>query len=292
MADKQTLILAWSGETRTHTRETFDTICDIYKPHFNLIHVGHTWSHCKEPETKDKFAYFQQTNQEELTEFMKADIVRFPLLRQDQKEKQAYRWDTDAEFMQVHSEIFKGVWGQVWSHFKSVNYIKKLNLEKEIVGIVRARWDTECPIFKKDNPNLPDDFDWCRDMQTNEKQDWYKVACKGLCYSITNNTGVVLFDSGSHVEHADHGIAKAWINDLHWIHVTSQIENYPEPEVLINEMLDASAYGRFMPRFTPSAHTLWGQVTDFMEWKMKSVVPAELCLIARRHPKVPNKFGL
>ena len=127
MADKQTLILAWSGETRTHTRETFDTICDIYKAHFNLIHVGHTWSHCKEPETKDKFAYFQQTNQEELTEFMKADIVRFPLLRQDQTEKQAYRWDTDAEFMQVHSEIFKGVWGQVWSHFKSVNYIKKLN---------------------------------------------------------------------------------------------------------------------------------------------------------------------
>jgi hypothetical protein len=292
MADKQTLIMAWSGETRTHTRETFDTLCDIYKDHFNLIHVGHTWSHCEEPETKDKFAYFQQTSQEELTEFMKADIDRFPLLRQHQKEKPAYRWDNDAEFMEVHSEIFKGVWGQIWSHFKSVNYIKKLNLEKEIVGIVRARWDTECLIFKKDNPNLPDDFDWCIDMQPNEKQAWYKAACKRLCHSIINNTDVVLLDSESTVEHTSHGIAKAWINDLHWIHVTSHAENYLEPDLLINEMLDASAYGQFMPRFTPSAHTLWGQIADFMQWKMKSVVPAELCIIARRHPKVPNKFGI
>lgn len=292
MADKQTLIMAWSGETRTHTRETFDTLCGIYKDHFNLIHVGHTWSHCKEPETKDEFAYFQQTSQEELTEFMKADIDRFPLLRQHQKEKQAYQWDNDAEFMEVHSEIFKGVWGQIWSHFKSVNYIKKLNLEKEIVGIVRARWDTECLIFKKDNPNLPDDFDWCIDMQSNEKQDWYKAACKRLCYSITNNTNVVLFDSESTVEHTSHGNAKAWINDLHWIHVTSHAEDYLEPDLLINEMLDASAYGQFMPRFTPSAHTLWGQIADFMQWEMKSVIPAELCIIARRHPKVPNKFGI
>lgn len=292
MADKQTLIMAWSGETRTHTRETFDTLCDIYKDHFNLIHVGHTWSHCEEPETKDKFAYFQQTSQEELTEFMKADIDRFPLLRQHQKEKPAYQWDNDAEFMEVHSEIFKGVWGQIWSHFKSVNYIKKLNLEKEIVGIVRARWDTECLIFKKDNPNLPDDFDWCIDMQPTEKQAWYKAACKRLCHSIINNTDVVLLDSESTVEHTSHGIAKAWINDLHWIHVTSHAENYLEPDLLINEMLDASAYGQFMPRFTPSAHTLWGQIADFMQWKMKSVVPAELCIIARRHPKVPNKFGI
>ena len=101
-----------------------------------------------------------------------------------------------------------------------------------------------------------------------------------------------MFDSESKVEHPAHGISKAWINDLHWIHVTSQAENYLEPEVLINEMLDVEAYGKFMPRFTPSAHTLWGQVIDFMGWKMKSEIPQELCMIARRHPKVPNKFGI
>ena len=100
--DLTTMVIVWSGETRTHSKDTFDSICRIYSPHYKLIHVGHTWHHCDNPCSIENFEYFSKTDQSEMVAFMQKDPLYLPKLRPDSKAVPEYTWNTPDAVSYTH----------------------------------------------------------------------------------------------------------------------------------------------------------------------------------------------
>ena len=137
--DLNTIVIVWSGETRTHSKDSFDSVCRIYSPHYKLIHVGHTWHHCDNPCSIENFEYFSKTDQSEMVDFMQKDPLYFPKLSTDSKSVREYTWNTPDEYVKLHGDLFKMTWGQVWSHFAAMQLCKQLQNRHNIVGYVRMR---------------------------------------------------------------------------------------------------------------------------------------------------------
>lgn len=318
-----TIVIVWSGETRTHSKDTFDSICRIYSPHYRIIHVGHTWDHCENPSSIGNFTHFHKTNQSEMVNLMKQDPLHFPKLRPDQKSLPAYTWNTPDEYVKVHGEIFKMIWGQVWSHLAAMQLCKKLDNRHNIVGYVRMRWDVESPLFsdnmktfieQADNINFypHSAYKWAEKLGVDGVQEYYDTVMTRVSEKIKEyaNDGrdYIITDDRTVHESTGLGWGSLWINDIHWIQVNSMsrkkdrvlketIEHYPTPEKLISDMLGLDEYQAMgkncFPDHHPSAHTLWGCVFDYMNFDPYVLLPDELCLIKRKsHVNPKNPFGV
>jgi hypothetical protein len=304
--DLTTIVIVWSGETRTHSKDIFDSICRIYSPLYKIIHVGHTWDHCKDPSTVGNFTYFHKTNQSEMVNFMKQDPNYFPNLTPDAKSVPEYTWNTPDEYVKLHGEIFKMIWGQIWSHFTAMQLCKKLDNRHNIVGYVRIRWDVEALMF---NSNVQEkfqnlgfipmgDLEWCRDLGIQGAIDYYDLVIKRFMHRIekyaNNRRGYLVTDDWSTTEMDSQGAGSLWLNDIHWIQVNAMLNKrtgqetimeYPPADELISEMLKPGMYqtGRVshFPTVTPSAHTLWGILFDYLAVEPLALIPNELANICR-----------
>ena len=321
--DLNTMVIVWSGETRTHSKDTFDSICRIYSPHYKLIHVGHTWHHCDNPCSIENFEYFSKTDQSEMVAFMQKDPLYLPKLRTDSKAVPEYTWNTPDEYIKLHGELFKMTWGQVWSHFAAMQLCKQLQNRHNIVGYVRMRWDIESPLFSANikryvEQNGPSNFyphreyKWAEQLGVKGVQEYYdnvitRISQKIKSYANDRWNYIITDDWATH-ESTGLGYGTFWLNDTHWIQVNSMcqrtdgketIEGYPTPEKLISDMLGNDFYqsmGRnSFPNVHPSAHTLWGCVFDYMHFRPFGLIPNELCLIHRDDDVVvnpQNPFGI
>lgn len=319
--DLTTMVIVWSGETRTHSKDTFDSICRIYSPHYKLIHVGHTWHHCDNPCSIENFEYFSKTDQSEMVNFMQKDPLYFPKLRSDKKSISEYNWNTPDEYVKLHGDLFKMTWGQVWSHFAAMQLCKQLHNRHNIAGYVRMRWDVECPLFSDkmlrhiEQDGQSDfyphsDYNWAKGIGIKATQEYYdnvmtRVSKKIKSYADDRLSYIITDDWATH-QASGHGWGQLWINDIHWIHINSMcqringketIEGYPTPEKLISDMIGIDFYytlgNNSFPDVHPSAHTLWGYVFDYMEFQSLALVPNELWLIHRPNDKNPkNPFGI
>jgi hypothetical protein len=316
--DLTTIVIVWSGETRTHSKDIFDSISRIYSPLYKVIHVGHTWDHCETPCSIGNFTDFEKTNQSEMVNFMKQDPIYFPRLRPDSKSVPEYTWNNPDEYVKLHGEIFKMIWGQIWSHFTAMQLCKKLQNRHNIVGYVRMRWDVEAPVF---NPQLQErfknvgfypgtDYEWCRDLGIQGQIDYYDLVVKRFMYRIEKYAngmrGYIVTDDWSTTEMNSQGAGNFWLNDLHWIQVNAMLNKrtgletimeYPPPAELISKMLHPFVYqtGRVphFPTVTPSAHTLWGVLFDYMAFEPLALIPNELALISRSpDAHTPNPFNV
>ena len=312
--DLTTIVIVWSGEIRTHSKNTFDSICRVYSPHYKLIHVGHTWDHCDDPCSIENFEYFSKTDQSEMIDFMQKDPLYFPKLPTDSKSVNEYNWNTPDEYVKLHGDLFKMMWGQVWSHFAAMQLCKQLQNRHNIVGYVRMRWDVECILFSEDNNQFDTVFDfyphlelkWAEGLGVEGVQEYYdnvitRVSQKIKVYA-NNRWNYIITDDWATHEATGQGHGTFWLNDLHWIQVNSMcerdsgketIEGYPTPEKLISDMLGIDFYkalGRSsFPDITPSAHTLWGFVFDYMHFSSFGLLPNELCMIRRSNSE--TKLG-
>ncbi len=319
--DLNTMVIVWSGETRTHSKDTFDSICRIYSPHYKLIHVGHTWHHCDNPCSIENFEYFSKTDQSKMVDFMQKDPLYFPKLRPDSKSVPEYNWNTPDEYVKLHGDLFKMIWGQVWSHFAAMQLCKQLQNRHNIVGYVRMRWDVECPLLSDNTKryveqNGPSNFyphaelSWAEELGVEGVQEYYvnvmtRISGK-INYYANDRWSYIITDDWATHEAVGRGWGTFWLNDIHWIQVNSMcernsgketIECYPTPEKLISDMLGIDFYqalGRSsFPDIHPSAHTLWGIVFDYMQFTSFALLPSELCIIRRSTDgQSQNPFGV
>ncbi len=316
--DLNTIVIVWSGETRTHDKESFESICRIYSPLYKIIHVGHTWDHCETPSSIGSFTDFQKTNQSEMVNFMKQDPTYFPKLHPEFKSVPEYTWNNPDEYVKLHGNIFKMIWGQIWSHFTAMQLCKKLKNRHNIVGYVRVRWDVQSPIFdsiiKDKFKNLDyfpgSDFEWGKDLGMQSLTDYYDLAIKRFMYRIekyaNNRRGYLVTDDWSTTEMNSQGAGSFWLNDIHWIQVNAMLNKrtnketimeYPPADELISEMLKPGMYqtGRVshFPTVNPSAHTLWGVLFDYLSMEPLTLMPNELVNI-KRVPELRNinPFGV
>jgi len=319
--DLTTMVIVWSGETRTHSKDTFDSICRIYSPHYKLIHVGHTWHHCDNPCSIENFEYFSKTDQSEMVAFMQKDPLYLPKLRPDSKAVPEYTWNTPDEYVKLHGDLFKMTWGQIWSHFAAMQLCKQLHNRHNIAGYVRMRWDVESPLFSDKmkgfiEQNGMSDFyphrayKWAEQLGVKGVKEYYdnvmtRVSGK-INYFANDRWGHVIIPDRSTHQVSGRGWGQLWINDIHWIQVNSMshredaketIEHYPTPEKLISDMLGINEYYTLgknsFPDVHPSAHTLWGIVFDYMNWSSYALLPDELWLINREDGDNPkNPFGI
>lgn len=318
MRDLTTMVIVWSGEIRTHSKDTFDSICRIYSPHYKLIHVGHTWDHCETPSTVGNFTHFSKTNQSEMVDLMKQDPMYFPTLRQDAKSTSQYTWSNPDEYVKVHGDIFKMIWGQVWSHFSAMQLCKKLENRHNIAGYVRARWDIESSLFSKNMISFVegngdffshDTYAWAKHLGVNGVQDHYDTCMKRILAKINgyanDNWSYVINDDWTTHEASGRGWGQLWINDIHWIQVNAMcskqdqketIEGYPTPDKVVSDMLGTTHYtngmGSCFPDVHPSAHTLWGCVFDYLEFRTLALFPSEIALICRPVDHIKNSYGI
>jgi hypothetical protein len=316
--DLNTIVIVWSGETRTHNKDTFDSICRIYSPLYKVIHVGHTWDHCETPCTIGNFTDFQQTNQSEMVNFMRQDPLYFPKLRQNAKSKPDYTWNNSDEYIKLHGNIFKMIWAQMWSHFTAMQLCKKLQNRHNIVGYVRMRWDVGSPVFSASHTesfkNLGfypgTDYEWCRDLGMQGANDYYDLVVKRFMNRIEKyanaRRGYIITDDWTTTEMNSQGAGDLWINDIHWIQVNAMLNKrtkketimeYPPPDELISSMLEPGNYqtGRIshFPTINPSAHTLWGLLFDYMAVEPLALIPNELATINRDpNTYTQNPFGI
>jgi len=318
--DLTTIVIVWSGETRTHSKDIFDSICRIYSPHFKLIHVGHTWNHCTNPCSIENFEHFSKTNQSEMVEFMKKDPNHFPILRAESKSVAEYNWNTNDEYVKLHGDLFKMMWGQVWSHFTAMQLCNKLTNRHNIAGYVRMRWDVESPLWSKNMMGYIEqagldfyphwEYRWAKNLGIKGVQDYYdnvmaRVSSRIKDYANERWSYIITDDWATH-ETTGMGYGNYWLNDIHWIQVNSMslrengketIQSYPTPEKLVSDMLGNDYYqsnGKSsFPDVHPSAHTLWGCVFDYMTAQTFSMLPCELALIFR-HDGInkKNAFGV
>jgi hypothetical protein len=320
--DLNTIVIVWSGETRTHSKDTFDSICRVYSPHYKVIHVGHTWDHCDNPCSIENFEYFSKTDQSEMVAFMQKDPLYFPKLTTDSKSVGEYNWNTPGEYVKLHGDLFKMTWGQIWSHFAAMQLCKQLQNRHNIVGYVRMRWDAESPMFSdktlkwiEESPSFdfyPDpEYKWAEALGVETVQEYYDTVMTRVSQKIksyaNNRWSYVITDDWATHQPTGRGWGTAWLNDTHWIQVNSMcqringketIESYPTPEKLISDMLGNDFYQtagkNSFPDVHPSAHILWGCVFDYMLFSSFGLLPNELWAIRRDkaggNPK--NPFGV
>ena len=144
---KPKIVIAWSGETRTHTMETFNKIHEFFSGMFDVSHVGHTWNHCEVPESvmAGRFSTFIQTDQQEIAEYIKGNSIRIPHTTGNVWENAPeYRWNNDDEYWKVHGDIARHVYGQVWSATLAGNNPQdplRLKIDQPYSAVIRVRWD-------------------------------------------------------------------------------------------------------------------------------------------------------
>lgn len=312
---KPKIVIAWSGETRTHTMERFNKIHEFFSGMFDVSHVGHTWDHCEVPVSvmAGNFSTFIQTDQQEIAEYIKGNSIRIPHTTSNSwKNSPEYHWNNNDEYWKVHGDIARHIYGQVWSATLAGNNPQdplRLLIDQPYSAVIRVRWDLaiiQRHDFHHAGPNAS-----CQ-MEENNIDFLKDNLARKILYNIDLNEGRLDDEDGEMAPHMlTNGFSRwaapstsftqdspseydtdrepwltgeFWIDDCFFVNIltgdcrnTSFIYN---PDFTPARILDR-ALALPMSKDTPNSHTLWNIILITSNQIIKADLPPGILTIAR-----------
>ena len=314
---KPKIVIAWSGETRTHTMENFNKIHEFFSGMFDVSHVGHTWDHCEVPASvmAGMFSTFIQTDQQEIVEYIKGKSIRIPHTTGNAwKNAPEYHWNNMDEYWKVHGDIARHVYGQVWSATLAGNNPQdplRLKIDQPYSAVIRARWDlslVQREDFRYTGPKHhvqmeENNVDFLKDnlarkilysIDLNERRSPQAYSSPHMltsAFSHWNAPATSFTEDSPNEYHTPWHSGEFWIDDCFFVNIltgdcrnTSFIYN---PDFTPARILDR-ALAMPMSENTPNSHTLWGIILLTSNQTVTADLPPGVLTIDRGDNQTAN----
>lgn len=140
------IAVCFSGETRVfnqgHIHQGWLTLKNKLEQdeYTRLDFFGHTWEHCEKPESFLNFTKLEITDQVEIDNFVKEDLVYRSVNKEEWQDKLDFKTLSNDEQVKHYLDMSRRGYGQLVSAIKSFQLVPN---DSEYLFIIRTRWDVE-----------------------------------------------------------------------------------------------------------------------------------------------------